>query len=252
MKPDIWMPLYWGDLLADTLHLSRGQFGAYVLLIGAYWRTGKPLPDNDAWLRNVARYDVRDWVRDKSVLASFFTVENGAWTHKRVERELLEARQNQDSQRHRTRAASAARWKKPSVTESVTHSVTLSPSPSPSPLSTLSLSKEDSSIASPNMRPDAVWPSWDEVRFHAEKIGLPEWKARRWFNLMEGCGWLDGQHRPIVKWQNTLTNVKIYWEADGRPPETAHAAGASPEDDAKALVKKALENLKQTEARNSL
>jgi len=60
-------------------------------------------------------------------------------------------------------------------------------------------------------------PSREEVVFCAVKIGLAEWKALDWFAEMEGCGWLDYNHRPIAKWQAVLARVKTKWEADGRP-----------------------------------
>lgn len=32
-----WMPLYIGDFIADTAHLSAEETGAYILLIMHYW-----------------------------------------------------------------------------------------------------------------------------------------------------------------------------------------------------------------------
>lgn len=60
-------------------------------------------------------------------------------------------------------------------------------------------------------------PSIDDVMFHAQRIGLVMWKAEDWFNEMEGCGWLDYNHRPIVEWKAVLNRVRTKWEADGRP-----------------------------------
>ncbi len=58
-RQDSWMPIYWGDHLRDTMHLTAEGHGAYLLLIAAYWTTGKPLPDDDDHLMTVARLSPR-------------------------------------------------------------------------------------------------------------------------------------------------------------------------------------------------
>lgn len=60
-------------------------------------------------------------------------------------------------------------------------------------------------------------PNWPRVSAYAAEMGLAEWKARDFFDEMEGCGWLDYNKRPIRKWQNVLNRVRTKWEADGRP-----------------------------------
>ena len=38
-----YMPIFWGDYLADTLDLTLEEHGAYCLLIAYYWQSGGPL-----------------------------------------------------------------------------------------------------------------------------------------------------------------------------------------------------------------
>jgi uncharacterized protein YdaU (DUF1376 family) len=187
------MPLYWGDLLADTLHLTRGEFGAYLLLMGAYWRKGGPLPDDDTYLRNVARYEPREWPRARNILASFFTVTGGTWTHKRIDRELALARENKERQRLRTANATAARTKKPHVTNLVTTDVTTTPPPSPSP------DKREREIGA--LRKPA---SLDECLAMAQRIGVTEPDARDWYRDCEAAEWRRGDGTLFDNWPRQL------------------------------------------------
>lgn len=74
-------------------------------------------------------------------------------------------------------------------------------------------------------------PNLSAVLSHAQQIGLAEWKARDWFDEMEGCGWLDFNSRPIRSWKHVLNRVKSKWEGDGRPtgpPQSKHANPTNP------------------------
>jgi uncharacterized protein YdaU (DUF1376 family) len=85
-----WMPMYWGDYFRDTRHLSRGQHGAYCLLIGHYWSTGS-LPDDDRQLAQITLSTPEEWQADKPVLQAFF---HDGWKHKRVDAELRRSADN--------------------------------------------------------------------------------------------------------------------------------------------------------------
>lgn len=82
-----WMPLYVGDYLADTRHLSTEEHGAYLLLIMHYWRTGG-LPKSDTQLARIAGMTPEGWAGSRETIAAFFDEE---WKHKRVEKELADA-----------------------------------------------------------------------------------------------------------------------------------------------------------------
>lgn len=69
-----WMPIYWSDYFGDTMHLTTEQHGAYLLLLGAYWLRGGPLPADDAYLKQVTRAGKR-WGHIKPVVLTFFDLE---------------------------------------------------------------------------------------------------------------------------------------------------------------------------------
>ena len=111
-----YMPLYWGDYHRDTGHLTTAEHGAYLLLLGHYWCTGKPLPDRDDALARVVRARPSAWKKMRSAVAPFFKIEDGVWTHRRVEDELLR-RLSWVSQKKRAGEISADKRKEKQGTE---------------------------------------------------------------------------------------------------------------------------------------
>lgn len=87
-KPDTWMPMFWGDYLRDTGHLSTAEHGAYILLIGHYWTTGKPIPDSDAVMARITRQGMSNWRKMRDTIAAFFVIQDGVWCHGRIDAEL--------------------------------------------------------------------------------------------------------------------------------------------------------------------
>lgn len=82
-----YMQFYVADYLADTMHLSTEEHGAYLLLIFNYWQTGKPLPKNR--LAGIARLSNDRWTDVEQSLNEFFTDDGNVWAHQRIERDLL-------------------------------------------------------------------------------------------------------------------------------------------------------------------
>jgi uncharacterized protein YdaU (DUF1376 family) len=64
------MPMFWGDFFANTLHLSAQEVGAYVLLIAHAWEHDARVPLDGA--QRIARVDNRHWQKVWSRLQVFF------------------------------------------------------------------------------------------------------------------------------------------------------------------------------------
>lgn len=92
-KSDVWMPLYVGDYLRDTTHLSTEAHGAYCLLLMSCWVQGGRLPGDDASLAAICRVPPARFRRILGpVLRPFFCDDGeGGLTHKRVAAELERA-----------------------------------------------------------------------------------------------------------------------------------------------------------------
>lgn len=91
-RPDSFMPLYIADYLGDTSHLiGCSEHGAYLLLIMHYFRTGKPLPADDAILANIAKCTKQEWMRFGAKILGFFQLEGTFYKHKRIDEEISNA-----------------------------------------------------------------------------------------------------------------------------------------------------------------
>lgn len=86
-----YMQLYIADYLADTMHLSAEEHGAYLLLMFNYWQTGKPIPKNR--LAKIARLTNERWVDVEPSLREFFCDNGEEWVHLRIEEDLASVRE---------------------------------------------------------------------------------------------------------------------------------------------------------------
>lgn len=110
-RSDTWMPLYIGDLLRDIPHLDAEKAGAYLLLIMAYWVSGRPLPDDDEHLATVARVPFARWKKAlRHILAPFFQIADGEWRHKRIDIELSNAMRISKERGKSGAKGAAKRW----------------------------------------------------------------------------------------------------------------------------------------------
>ena len=99
-----------GDYLRDTGHLETVEHGAYMLLMGHYWSTGEPLPDDNKRLANITGLGLDVWLTIRPTISEFFEVKNGKWTHKRIEHELKKAIRNRRVASEKGHKGAHARW----------------------------------------------------------------------------------------------------------------------------------------------
>lgn len=80
-----------GDYARDTGHLSPLEHGVYNLLIDRYYATETPIPADQAHRICRARTKEEREAVDV-VLEEFFSLEDGAYSHRRIEEEIEKAR----------------------------------------------------------------------------------------------------------------------------------------------------------------
>ncbi len=141
-KVNIWMPFYISDYYRDTQHLLPELHGPYILLLMAYWVKGSALEADDAQLSAITKQP-EIFKKYRKTLASFFEVKNGKWIHKRVESELLKAKNNRKIQSEKGKKGAEAKWHRHSTgIAQVKPSSGPSPTPSPSLIKKTNLSGE--------------------------------------------------------------------------------------------------------------
>lgn len=98
-KPDLWMPLYFGAYLTDTMHLTCEQHGAYLLLLMACWKRGGMLPNDDEQLAAIAKLPTAKWKKARPIIAPFWQVDAKGWRQKRLTQELEAANKRSETAR---------------------------------------------------------------------------------------------------------------------------------------------------------
>ncbi|MGP9834233.1 YdaU family protein [Marinobacter sp. NSM] len=102
-----YIQLYTADYLADTMHLTTEEHGAYLLLIFNYWQTGKPIPKKR--LQKIARISNDRWPSVEDSLSEFFADDGEFWVHGRIERDLDAVKDAQEQRVKAGRASAEAR-----------------------------------------------------------------------------------------------------------------------------------------------
>jgi uncharacterized protein YdaU (DUF1376 family) len=138
MGAPAWMPLWIGDFLTDTQHLTVAETGAYMLLLMGMWNANGKLPRDEVKLARVARCTPAEWMSVREPVLAFFTMVGGVLRHKRVTAELDKA---ESFRRRASKAGKASAAKRASQINGravfqdapeLTPESKTSPSPSPS------------------------------------------------------------------------------------------------------------------------
>ena len=111
-KPDIFIPLVIGDYLADTMHLSTEQHGAYLLLLMHYWRSQGPIAASDEACASVVKLTLKEWRKMKPIVLAFFRPgpTDGTLVQKRAQEEIERVTSNKAEASNRGKAGAKARW----------------------------------------------------------------------------------------------------------------------------------------------
>ena len=88
------MPIYVADLIADTAHLTTVQFGAYVRLLCAMWRSEDgTLSDNPETLARLTGVHAPRWPGVwGSIKSAFVPIDSGKLTNDGLRTELAKAK----------------------------------------------------------------------------------------------------------------------------------------------------------------
>lgn len=189
------MPLFTDAYLADTIHLSTIEHGAYLLLLMVAWRTrGNRLPDDNRLLARYTKCTMGQWLRIRPALEPFFDVADGVWVQGRLMDEANHVRQVRESQIANGRASALKRKGRHSTKRDGSESKASTPSPSPSPKEGM---KESNDSSIPPQRAKRLPVDW-------QPSPLPE-------NVQALADqWPDGRI------DREIANFRDYWAARQR------------------------------------
>lgn len=113
------LPIWTDAFIADTLHLTAEETGAYFMLLLCAWRSPDcALPNDDTDLCRFARSTPRRWTKIRDRVMRFWTLEDGHWKQKRLSKVRVDVTRNVDQKRHAGKLggeAKALKYKEASV-----------------------------------------------------------------------------------------------------------------------------------------
>lgn len=127
------MPFWTDAYLADTLHLTTEQHGAYLLLLFQAWRSHDcSLADDDEMLSLQAKVTPAKWRTMKPAIMAFWTLDKRRkrWVQKRLKNE----REKATAKKVKARDSAASRWKDKEKGDANAMRSQCYPEPNPEPI----------------------------------------------------------------------------------------------------------------------
>lgn len=166
------MPLATDAYIADTMHLSLEEHGAYLKLLMIMWRTPDGwLDDDDKRLAMMLGVTVARWRKLRATLGAFFIVDGGRLTQKKLQK----MRENVAEKSAQASRAAEVKWLKYNNTKSADAPATKTKTKEEKKEDTLRVSKKDAA--------KAVEPQ------PAKQASEPKARAKRKTALP--AGWVD-------------------------------------------------------------
>jgi len=162
------MPVYTGDYLRDTRHLTPQKHGVYLLLLMHCWDQKGPLPLDEQECAGIANCRSADEIESlRYVLTRYFVEMGDGWYNKRMAEEVTRA--EFISQKNREAGLkSAAKRRSLARERALNERLTSAGTPTPTPTTTTTTKKPSVSCS---VKPNQISLAKEIINFLNEKTG---------------------------------------------------------------------------------
>src|SRR5262245_14561 len=145
-----YMPLYTGEYLRATRHLTPEEHGIYLLLLMHCWDLKEPVPLDERKQCGIVNARSGGEIESlRRVLREFFVRMDDGWYNKRIKKEIERFETISTSRSTAGAKGAKSRWQMPSTC----HSLSLSLEPNPNPNPTPNTSREPKAPSGSKSRP---------------------------------------------------------------------------------------------------
>jgi uncharacterized protein YdaU (DUF1376 family) len=204
-----WMPVYVGDYLKDTSHLTTTEHGAYFLLLMFAWCHNGFVPESRRQCRGIAKLSEEEWKNSAPVIMAFFEKTEKGYRQNRLSLELERAKSMINNRSFIGKLGAKKRWQRQCLDNAVGNGKTMQQSQSQSEPPSQSQS-EKVKIVAPN-RKKFVAPNYDEVLIYMQEKAVqnPQEEARAFIDHHQARGWIPaGQRTQMKDWKAAVRTWK--------------------------------------------